>query len=93
MGITDEATSTQLGTILSQGLGKTINPDSRTIEARMIHGKESIENEVIKEEDEQEIHQFEGLQHKTSGTIAAGKSSRGSNHGRKSSVMKVVDNP
>ena len=59
----------------------------------MIHGQESIENEVIKEEDEQEINAFEGLQHKTSGTIAVGKSSRGSNQGRKSSVMKVIDNP
>jgi hypothetical protein len=75
VAVTDEANSTQLGTILSQGMAnKTINPaDIGTISARMIHGnpKESIENEVIKEEDEHDNNHLEGAQHKTSGTMHA----------------------
>lgn len=60
VGHTDEGNSTQLATILSQNLAnKTINPnevDAGTISARMIiGGKESIEHEVIKEEDEHDI--------------------------------------
>lgn len=57
---------------------KTINPaDVGTASARFIadNAKESIENEVIKEEDEQDVTHLDGLAHKTSGTIAAGKSS------------------
>lgn len=57
---------------------KTINPaDAGTISARVIAAgvKDSIENEVIKEEDEIEQPHLEGLAHKTSGTIAVGKSS------------------
>lgn len=45
-------------------VNKTINPaDAGTISARMIVGnaKESIENEVIKEEDEQEFPHLEGI--------------------------------
>jgi len=59
-------------------VNKTINPaDAGTISARMIVGnaKESIENEVIKEEDEQDVPHLEGIQHKTSGTVAAARSS------------------